>query len=61
MDQGEAKAADIAEEEPEEIVPEKEEERSGDWRDHILDEMKEAEEAAKKKRAIERRKRCKDG
>ena len=43
MDQGAAKAADIAEEEPEEIVPEKEEEKSGDWRDHILDEMKEAE------------------
>ena len=37
-----------AEEEPEEIVPEKEEEKSGDWRDHILDEMKEAEEATKK-------------
>ncbi|MFR8413830.1 MAG: hypothetical protein ACLVHE_05030 [Dialister invisus] len=48
VDQGAAKAADIAEEEPEEIVPEKEEEKSGDWRDHILDEMKEAEEAAKK-------------
>lgn len=49
VDQGAAKAADIAEEEPEEIVPEKEEEKSGDWRNHILDEMKEAEEAAKKK------------
>ena len=47
VDQGAAKAADIAEEEPEEIVPEKEEEKSGDWRDYILDEMKEAEEAAK--------------
>ena len=47
VDQGAAKAADTAEEEPEEIVPEKEEEKSGNWRDHILDEMKEAEEAAK--------------
>lgn len=49
VDQGAAKAADTAEEEPEEIVLEKEEEKSGNWRDHILDEMKEAEEAAKKK------------
>lgn len=59
VDQGAAKAADIAEEEPEEIVPEKEEEKSGDWRNHILDEMKEAEEAAKKKVPSKEEKRVK--